>query len=444
MSKTNDLTSGNVSSKLLKFFFPILLTNCLQQVYSIADTAIVGKGIGDNALGAVGNLASLFFFIIGFSTGITNGFAVIIGQFFGSDDREELKRSVALSAELSFVIALFLTIIGLLILKPILMLIQTDELIMNDSLAYGYIIFGGLSITIAYNLCSGILRSLGDSKTPFVAIMVSSIINILMDSILIFIFHTGVTGAAAATIFSQAVSTLICYLKIRRIPEIRTAITDFIPDIKMFGLLLKNGSAMAFMNSITAIGTIVVQRYVNSCGVSFTSAYSVCVRYLNLFMLPSMTAGMHASAFVSQNFGARKPDRIRQGVHVCIAIAFSSYILLGLLAILLPRQLAAFMLNGDDTITLASSFLRTSGIFIIILNLLFVFRSAVQGMGYPFIPMLSGFAEMILRIPVIIMLLPGLELRAAAFADAFAWAGALILNFIAYLYYYSNLEKNQL
>ena len=441
MSKTNDLTSGNVTSKLLKFFFPMLLTNCLQQVYSLADTAIVGKGIGDNALGAVGNLASLFFFIIGFSTGITNGFAVIIGQFFGSEDREGLKRSVALSAELSFVIAMFLTIIGRLILRPILTLIQTDHLIMNDSLTYGYIIFGGLSVTIAYNLCSGILRSLGDSKTPFVAIMVSSVINILMDSILIFIFHTGVAGAAIATIFSQAVSTLICYLKIRRIPEIRTGIKDFTPDIKMFILLLKNGSAMAFMNSITAIGTIVVQRYVNSCGVSFTSAYSVCVRYLNLFMLPSMTAGMAASAFVSQNFGARKPDRIRQGVHVCIAIAFGSYILLGSLAVILPRNLAAFMLNGDDTITLASSFLRTSGIFIIILNLLFVFRSAVQGMGYPFVPMLSGFAEMILRIPVIIILLPGLELKAAAFADAFAWAGALLLNFIAYLHYYGDMIK---
>ena len=439
MGNKNDLTTGSVSSKFLGFFFPMLLTNLLQQIYSVADTAIVGKGIGDNALGAVGNLASLSFFIIGFSMGITNGFAVIIGQHYGSDDKKDLKKAIAMSIELSGIIAIMLTIVGCIILKPIVLLMHTDKVILNECLTYGYIIFAGLIVTIAYNLFSGILRSLGDSRTPFIAIIVSSGVNIVLDYILIFIFHTGVGGAAAATVFAQAISAMICFEKIRHLPEVSITPFDFHPDAKMSFLLMKNGAGMALMNSITAIGSMVVQGFVNKYGVTFTSAYSVCTRYLNLFMLPALTAGFAVSAFVSQNFGAKLPKRIMGGVKVGIGIAFVSYILLGSIMLFMPQQLAGFMLNADDTILLASGYLRICGIFLILLNLLFIFRSAVQGMGYPFIPMMSGFAEMALRIAVIILLLHGIGFNATAIADAVAWVGALALNAISFFIYYKKM-----
>ncbi|MBE5858788.1 MAG: MATE family efflux transporter [Butyrivibrio sp.] len=439
MGNKNDLTTGSVSSKFLGFFFPMLLTNLLQQIYSVADTAIVGKGIGDNALGAVGNLASLSFFIIGFSMGITNGFAVIIGQHYGSDDKKDLKKAIAMSIELSGIIAIMLTIVGCIILKPIVLLMHTDKVILNECLTYGYIIFAGLIVTIAYNLFSGILRSLGDSRTPFIAIIVSSGVNIVLDYILIFIFHTGVGGAAAATVFAQAISAMICFEKIRHLPEASITPFDFHPDSKMSFLLMKNGAGMALMNSITAIGSMVVQGFVNKYGVTFTSAYSVCTRYLNLFMLPALTAGFAVSAFVSQNFGAKLPKRIMGGVKVGIGIAFVSYILLGSIMLFMPQQLAGFMLNADDTILLASGYLRKCGIFLILLNLLFIFRSAVQGMGYPFIPMMSGFAEMALRIAVIILLLHGIGFNATAIADAVAWVGALALNAISFFIYYKKM-----
>ncbi len=441
MNNANDLTNGKVSAKLLGFFFPMLLTNLFQQIYSVADTAIVGKGLGDNALGAVGNLSSLSLLIIGFSMGMTSGFAVIIAQDYGSGDRKAVCKSIALSVRLSAVMALLLTAIGCLLLKPILHMIQTEEILIADGLTYGYIIMGGLTATVAFNLCSSILRSLGDSKTPFIAIIISSAVNVALDWFLIFIVHTGVEGAAFATIFAQALSAIICLMRILTNPELQFCKEDFAPDRRLSLLLLKNGLPMAFMNSVTALGCMVVQRYVNDCGADFTSAYSVCSKYLNLFMLPSLTAGFAVSAFVGQNIGAGKPERVKQGVHVCVGIALVSYLLLGLVMMLLPKQLAGVMLNESDTIVLTSEYLRICGAGLILLNLLFVYRNVVQGMGYPLIPMISGFAEMILRIPAIILLLPHMGFRATAYAEIIAWVGALALNAIAYIIYYYNYWK---
>ncbi len=224
-------------------------------------------------------------------------------------------------------------------------------------------------------------------------------------------------------------------------PELQFCKEDFAPDRRLSLLLLKNGLPMAFMNSVTALGCMVVQRYVNDCGADFTSAYSVCSKYLNLFMLPSLTAGFAVSAFVGQNIGAGKPERVKQGVHVCVGIALVSYLLLGLVMMLLPKQLAGVMLNESDTIVLTSEYLRICGAGLILLNLLFVYRNVVQGMGYPLIPMISGFAEMILRIPAIILLLPHMGFRATAYAEIIAWVGALALNAIAYIIYYNNYWK---
>ena len=439
MNTTNDLTTGSVVSKLLRFFFPMLLTNLLQQVYSVTDTAIVGKGLGDNALGAVGNLSSLSFLIIGFSMGMSNGFAVIIAQNYGAGKMDAVKKAVASAVKLAAALIAILTATACLFLRPILILLQTDELILDDSLRYGYIIFGGLAATVAYNLCAGILRAVGDSKTPFKAIMVSSVINIALDSLFIFGFHTGVEGAAIATVIAQVISTVICFLRIRRIPELRVERKDFARDTAMSLLLLKNGIPMACMNSITAVGVMVVQGYVNGRGVMYTSAYSVCSRYINLFMLPALTAGVAASPFVSQNFGAGKKERIRQGVLVCSGIALISYVVLGTVMVVFSKQLGGLMLNDSATIALTAQYLRICGVFLIFLNLLFVFRNAVLGMGYPFLPMISGILEMSLRIPVIMILLPRTGFRATGFAEVAAWTGAMTLNVTAFIVYFRKM-----
>lgn len=443
MAKTYDLTEGKVSLLILRFFFPMFLTNMLQQIYTIADTAVVGKGLGDLALGAVGNMSSLTFLIIGFSLGLANGFSVLIAQHYGARRYDAMRKAVASSIQLSVLITVLLTILSICGLKWILLVLQTPEKMLSDSLTYGYIIFGGLFATIAYNLCSCILRALGDSKTPLIAIIVSTILNISLNCLFIFVMKTGVEGAALATVFSQLLSAFICYLKLRRIEILRLHRSDFTNNWSDYGQLLKNGVPMALMNSITAIGCMVVQYFVNGLGEAFTSAYSVCSKYINLFMQPACTAGFTMSSFTGQNYGAEKYERIRQGLHVCMTIAVISYVLLGSVMVIFPQTLAKMMLNGEQQIQLAAEFLPICGIMLFGVDFLFVFRSGVQGMGYPLIPMCSGIVEMVMRITVIVFLIPVFGFRATAYAEAVAWLGALLLNIIAFEYLIGKKLKYQ-
>lgn len=435
MTKTTDLTKGSITSSILGFYFPMLLTNMLQQLYTVVDTAIVGKGLGDDKLGAVGNMSSLTFLIFGFATGLANGFSVVISQSFGARNVDRLRKSVAATVKLFIFFSVVLTALSVGFLPNLLNLIQTDASIMKDGLIYGYIIFGGLVVTLSYNLCSGMLRALGDSKTPFFAIIVSSVINVVLDILLIFGFKTGVEGAAIATVVSQVASTLICFNKIRNIDELRFSHEDFLQSGGLIGELISNGLPMALMNSITAIGCIVLQYFVNGLGLAYTEAYSAYSKYINLFMQPACTAGFTISAFASQNYGAKEYNRIRAGVKVCLGIATVAYIVLGSLMVFIPRQLALLMLNGDEAVSLTVRYLIPSGIMIFAVDYLFIFRSAVQGMGKPVIPMISGIAEMIIRVVVVFMLIESIGFMSTAYAQIAAWVGALIMNFSAYVFY---------
>ncbi|MGN0638630.1 MAG: MATE family efflux transporter [Huintestinicola sp.] len=323
-------------------------------------------------------------------------------------------------------------IFALVFIKAILRIMQTDSSILNDTLIYGRIIFGGLAVTVSYDLCSGILRALGDSKTPFKAIIISSTINILLDILFIFVLKTGVAGAAAATVTSQLVSVVICIQKIRKTEIMKFGTKDYSKDFKICLQLLKNGLPMAFMNSLTAVGCIIMQSYINKLGVDYTSAYSVCSKYLNLFMLPSITAGLTISAFTGQNFGAKKFDRIKAGVVLGLVIAFLSYIILGLIMHIFPSQLASLMLSGENAVKFTSEYIGVLGFTLIGVNCNFIFRNAVQGMGCPTVPMISGILEMVFRLAAVYVLIPKFGFIATAYADAAAWAGALFLNMTAY------------
>ncbi len=432
---TNDFTKGSISKVLLRFFFPMLLTNILQQIYSFADMVIIGKGIGDNALAAVGNFSTISFFLIGFTMGITNGFSVNIAHSYGEKNYRSLRKAIATSINLTAVFAIAFTITGLLLLNPILIAAKTDASIMKDCLSYGYVILGGLFITAAFNLVSSVLRAVGDSKTPFLAISISSITNILLDLLTIYVFDLGVMGPAYATVFSQLISVFICCFKLYKIPELKLAKEDFAIDFRLNIELLKNGIPMACMNSITSVGCIFVQSCINEYGVIYTSAYSACSKYLNLFMLPGITMGFSISAFTGQNFGARAYARIHSGVKAACSIALVSTLLLGSVLYFFSYQLAKLMLTGNAAIEYTAAFLRFFAFTLILLNLLFVFRSCVQGLGKPFLPMCSGIVEMLIRIPVIYIGLQQCGFQAAAYAEGFAWIGAFMINLIAYIWF---------
>lgn len=438
-----DFTDGDIKKQILAFFFPMLITNLLQQIYNFVDTMIVGKGLGDNSLAAVGNMGSLFFLIVGFSLGLSNGFGILIAQSYGAKNFPLLRKNLAAIIHLSVVITVVLTTFSILFLPAALRLLKTDPVIMADSLKYGYIVFGGLFASILYNVSSCVLRSLGDSRTPLYAIITSSVINIALDLMFIFVLKTGVEGAAYATVLSQVISSLICIRKLRRIDIIRLKREDYRVKGIFYLRLLLNGIPMALMNSVTAVGCMVVQAFVNEFGVEYTSAYSVCSRYLNLFMNPACTAGTVISAFSGQNFGAGQYKRIRQGLQICISIAILSYLIFGSVLVFGNHYLASFMLKGELARSLAETYLPITGIALIMVDGLFVYRSAVQGMGYPLIPMLSGIAEMFLRIGIILFLTGGIGFAATAFAEVGAWSGAFMINMIAfYAIYYAKTKTS--
>ena len=428
-----DFTEGSPLKLILSFYWPLLLTSTLQQLYNFADTWIVGQGLGDNALAAVGNMGSLFFLIVGFSFGLANGFSVLVAQSYGAKDSEELKHRFAASIELGVVLAIALSAFSVAFLPHALQLLQTDEKIIGDSLKYGYIVFGGLSAGICYNISGSILRALGDSRTPLKAIIASSVLNVGLNSFFIFTLHMGVEGAAIATVVSQVVSAAICINRLRQIEAISLEKRHFLDNGMVFLGLLKNGLPMAFMNSITAIGCMVVQYFINGYGVVYTAAYAACTKYLNLFMNPAATAGNAMSAYTSQNYGARKYRRILSGVYVCLGIAGISYVLLASLMVFIPRTLAEILLSGPEQIALVCEFLPRCGVMMIALNVLFTVRSCVQGMGKPMLPMISGIMEMVLRIFVISFFIGRIGFKAAAYAEIAAWTGALLIN--AYAFY---------
>ena len=437
----NDMTEGRVGKTIVAFLIPMILTSILQQVYSIADTWVVGRGLGDDALGAVGNMVPLTFLIFGFSMGLTTGFAVVIGQKFGAKDIEGLKRAVASSIKLSVIIAAVITLISLTQLRNLMILIDTPEEVLEDSLKYGYIIFAGSGASIAYNLCSSVLRSLGDSKTPFYAIVFSCIFNFVFNWVSIFLLNMGIAGPAIVTVVSQVISVAILLNKLRSVDIIIPSRSDFRSWNSTDVNLLKNGIPMAVMSSITAVGCIIVQHFINGMGVAYTSAYSVCGRFLNLFMTPSSTTAQAISVFISQNYGSRKYGRLNQGFKMGILIAFITSVIFGVLMVFFPVALASRMLTGELQISLTAGFLKRCGIMLFLVNMMYIVRGACQGMGKPVIPMISGIAEMILRIVTVIVFVPRVGFMAAAYAEFAAWAGAFIMNGTAYAYYIRRLKE---
>lgn len=431
-----DFTKGSITKNLLLFFFPLLLTNTLQQAYTFVDTVIIGRGLGDDALAAVGNFGTFSFFVTGFSMGIMNGFSVNFSHAFGSGNMTELRKTFGNAVILAVAVTALLTAAGSALLYPVMRMMRTSDTIMHDSLVYGYIIFGGLFAAVFYNLCSAFLRAVGDSRTPFTAICVSSSVNIVLDLLFVYVLKTGVSGPAFATVFSQLVSGLIC---VYRLAKSKTVSLGGMSrnDLSLNGAsaksLLKNGIPMACMNSVTSVGCIFVQGCINGFGAAYTSAYSVYSKYLNLFMLPGITAGFTSAAFTGQNCGAGDLTRIRKGTKISCVVAAVSALLLGSVLFTFPEQLARLMLSGEEAVACTVMFLKRFAFFLVLLNLLFVFRNTVQALGKPLVPMCSGISEMLLRIPVIMFGLPLIGFKAAAYAECAAWAGALAINAFFYL-----------
>ena len=439
-----DMTHGSPLKLILGFAVPMAIGNIFQQLYSMADTIIVGKFVGVNALAAVGSTGSLNFLILGFVLGICGGFTIPISQCFGAEDMKGMRRCVANAIYLSVAITGVLTVVTLLLTRQFLVWMRTPEDIFQGAYEYIIVIFGGMFATMLYNLLSGFLRALGDSRTPLLFLIVSSVVNIVLDLVFILLFHTGVAGAAWATVISQVFSGLLCLLFIRkRFPVLHLDREDMTLDTKVMARLAKNGIPMALQFSITAVGSIVIQTAVNTLGSAVVAAITAAGKVQNLVTQPMDSLGATAATYCGQNRGAQRVDRIHQGFRRFVAVA-TIYSLFCMAVVMLGgTTIALLFVDKTETVILdyVRQYLLWNGLFFIPLSWIFIFRNGLQGMGFGFSAMLAGICEMVARSLVAFTLVKPMGFAGACLSNPAAWVAADLLLIPMYFHVMKLLNK---
>ena len=312
---TNDMTVGSPAKLIIQFMIPMCLGNVFQQFYNIADSIIAGQFLGVNALAAIGSTGSLMFFVTGWLQGLTSGFAILVSQWFGAKDMKRMRHYVAMSIYLTIAFAVVMTIGFEFANEPILRLMNSPENLMADIKGYMAVIYGGLIVTAAYNALAAVLRALGDSKSPLYFLIISAIINVVLDIVFIVNFGMGVEGCGYATVIAQAVSALLCLIYIvKKFPILRLSEEDFRISFQSMGRLLALGIPMGLQFSITAIGTIIVQGAVNIYGAVYMAGFSAAGKLQNIIATVFTAFGATIATYVGQNRGAGKMDRVHKGV----------------------------------------------------------------------------------------------------------------------------------
>ena len=444
MATSREMTSGRPFPLILNFAFPLLLGNLLQQTYSLMDAAIVGKFLGINALASVGASTSVVFLILGFCNGCCGGFGIPVAQKFGARDYGMMRRFVAVSLQLAAVMSVVIAIVTSMFCSDILQMMQTPENILEDAYLYLLITFIGVPCTFFYNLLSSIIRALGDSKTPFWFLLFTTILNILLDLFCILILDWGVAGAAVATVFSQGVSAVLCYLYMMRHFEILKGTPT---EHKFRGALAKTllyiGVPMGLQFSITAIGSIMLQSANNALGSACVAAFTAGVRIKMFVISPFESLGMAMATYTGHNYGAVKPERIWQGIKVAAGLMLG-YALFAFVVLMAGSDLLArLFIDPSQSEILADTrlFLHVASYFLPVLGLLCILRYTIQGAGYTNLAMLSGVSEMIARTAVSLWAVPALGYIAVCFGDPTAWIAADLFLVPAFVYVYGRLKR---
>lgn len=428
MAYIKNMTEGKPFPIIIGYFLPILCSSLCQQLYSIVDTIIVGKGIDDMALAAVGATGAISFFIFGFIMGLGSGMAVLMAQAFGSGDYNRLRKTITMGFVSCGSIGILIMVFSLIFLRRILLALNTSPVIIDDAMLYMGIILAGIPLMLAYNCLGAILNALGNSRTPLIAVLISSVINIILDIVFIMILGMGVEGAAFGTLIAQLCSGIFCYMNVRKIQFVHLKKEDWKLDFPLIWDEFRIGVPVAFMNSVTAIGSLLLQYFVNLFGVNYTAAYSAAMRITEFMMQPCAAAGMTMSTYAGQNLGARKIKRIKEGLWCSGGIALVLAVIAGLLLLLAPRQLSMLMLSDEENIVLSVDYLQICGVMMWAISFLFLVRDTLQGMGFTIVPMLSGFLELITRVVVVAGFVSTWQFKGIAFAEVSAWATAFILN----------------
>lgn len=441
---TKDMTVGSPLKLILGFAIPLMLGTLFQQFYSMVDTIIVGKFLGVDALAGVGSTGSINFLIIGFCNGVCSGFAVPVAQRFGAGDEKGLRRYVANGVWLSIGFAAVMAVTITLLTGQILHWMNTPDNILGYAYQYIAIIFAGIPAVYLYNLTAGIIRSMGDSRTPLYFLIMSSVMNIVLDLFCILVLKMGVSGAAVATVVSQLVSGGCClvYMK-KKYPVLRMTGEDWKARPQYMRTLCSMGVPMGLQFSITAIGSVVLQTAVNGLGSVTVAAVTAAQKINILLACPGDALGVAMSTYSGQNVGAGKISRLQEGLKAA-AIIGCTYALFALgIQIVAGRQMSLLFVDSSETLIIeqARQFMLCAASFYIPLIFVNVVRSMIQGMGFGLLSIFSGVFEMVARSVVGFVLVPIFGFSAVCFAHPSAWVAADIFLFPAFFYCKRILER---
>ncbi len=441
---TKNMTDGSPMKLILGFLIPLLFGLLFQQLYNMMDTIIVGKYLGVHALASVGSTGSINFMIVGFCIGVCNGFSIPVAQSFGEKNEKAMRRYIANSGWLAGIFSVVMTLAVCLMCRSILGWMKTPEDIFDGAYAYIFVIFLGIPATCLYNILAGIIRSMGDSTTPVLFLLISSVLNVILDMFTILVLHMGVAGAAWATVISQGISGVLCFFYMKKnFSVLKMEGDEWKPDVRTMKTLCNMGIPMGLQYSITAIGSVVLQTAVNSLGAATVASVTAAGKISMFFCCPFDAMGSTMATYGGQNVGAKKLQRIEKGVMDCTILGAGYAILAYVVIFLFSDTIALLFVNSTEAEILRDTrqFLLTNAAFYFPLALVNIVRFMIQGLGYSRLAILAGVSEMAARAVMGFCLVPLFGYKAVCFANPLAWIAADLFLIPAYAFVMKHLYR---
>ena len=427
--KTKTLTEGTPWKQILLFSIPIFWGNVFQLLYSLVDTKIVGSTLGTEALAAVGSVSTLHTLMTGFLNGLTLGFSLITAMCFGAKNRKRLKKTFAAAISLGVLTTLALVLMLIIFLHPVLNLLHVPQAQFEMAYAYISVLIVGLFATLFYNLCANTLRAIGDALTPLVFLIVATVSNIGLDYLFILGFQMGVQGAAYATVLAQLLSVVLCLIRIfRKFPILHIQKEDFRFDRELMAEMYKSGLSMGLMSCLVGIGTILLQSAINTLGTTVIVAHTAARKVFELVSLPNSVLGSAMATYCGQNYGARRFDRIRQGIRASLIIAAVWAVVVFLICHTIEGKLIQFVASttNPDVIYWGSTYLKVDMSFIVICGVIVILRNSMQGFGDRVIPVFSSCIELAGKIMFAFVFAPMFAYWGIIWAEPMVWIAMVI------------------
>lgn len=429
MMKTKTLTEGTPWKQILLFSIPIFWGNVFQLLYSLVDTKIVGSTLGTEALAAVGSVSTLHTLMTGFLNGLTLGFSLITAMCFGAKNRKRLKKTFAAAISLGVLTTLALVLMLMIFLHPVLNLLHVPQAQFEMAYAYISVLIVGLFATLFYNLCANTLRAIGDALTPLIFLIVATVSNIGLDYLFILGFQMGVQGAAYATVLAQLLSVGLCLIRIfRKFPILHIQKEDFRFDRELMAEMYKSGLSMGLMSCLVGIGTILLQSAINTLGTTVIVAHTAARKVFELVSLPNSVLGSAMATYCGQNYGARRFDRIRQGIRASLIIAAVWAVVVFLICHTIEGKLIQFVASttNPDVIYWGSTYLKVDMSFIVICGVIVILRNSMQGFGDRVIPVFSSCIELAGKIMFAFVFAPMFAYWGIIWAEPMVWIAMVI------------------